>query len=97
MDPSPGGYRRTVTAPWRLLKHQHVCHQRPVWRRFSPCVFEHARRCGQHDSVLVISLVDRKHHTDYKPESVTYIPYTRQIGAGASITYMEHVSTARQH
>jgi len=44
---------------------------------------------GRHDSVLVISLVDRKHHTDYKPESVTYIPYTRQIGAGASITYME--------
>ncbi|MBS8240076.1 hypothetical protein DYI22_06115 [Marinobacter lipolyticus] len=47
-------------------------------------------REGQHDSVLVLSLVDKRVHTDYKPESVSYIPYTREIGAGASVTYMEH-------
>lgn len=44
---------------------------------------------GRHDGVLVISLVDAKHHTRYQPETVTYIPDSRDIGPTASMTYME--------
>ncbi|MFL1485610.1 hypothetical protein [Marinobacter sp. LN3S78] len=44
---------------------------------------------GQYDGVLVMSLVDKKHHENYQPETVSYIPDNRDIGPTASMTYME--------
>ena len=44
---------------------------------------------GQHDGVLVVSLVDSKHHDSYTPETVAYIPDHHDIGPTASMTYIE--------
>lgn len=46
-------------------------------------------RKGQHDGILVSSLVDARHHERYEPETVSYIPDSRDIGPTASMTYME--------
>lgn len=44
---------------------------------------------GQHDGILISSLVEARHHEKYQPETVSYIPGSRDIGPTGSMTYME--------